>query len=188
MKRVQHGTNYLGQAEVISGTIFKDSDGAIDIPPIVIDRYQKLYLLRYHIDARRNYITNELSTKGYLDTAAGTRRRFFGIRNPRAIDDDVIRSAMSSEPQTNTTFITNLALKNLWYDPANRRRSGALFIEPLLQIHDALAGQFPARLRDFARERLTSYFNNPITIHGIKLTIPVDIKVGHSWGATKEKI
>jgi hypothetical protein len=95
---------------------------------------------------------------------------------------------MASEPQTNTTYCTNLALQNLWNDPANRRKSGALFIEPLLQIHDALAGQFPARLRDFARERIRTYFSNPITIHGITLTIPVDIKVGTSWGNCKQAI
>lgn len=188
MKRVQHGTNYLGQSETIAGTIFKDSDGLIDVPPSVIERYQRLYLLRYNIELRKRYIHDQLAKSGCLVTAAGVTRKFFGIRNPRMIDDDIIRQAMASEPQTNTTYCTNLALKRLWDDPANRRKSGALFIEPLLQIHDALAGQFPARLRDFARERIKSYFDNPITIHGVTLTIPVDIKVGRSWGDCKTAI
>lgn len=188
MKRVQHGTNYLGQSETISAVIFKDSDGRIDIYPSEIERYQRLYLLRYNVGLRRDYLRTCLLRDGFLQTAPGPCRKFFGIRNPRVIDDDILREAMASEPQTVTTYCTNQALRNLWYDPINRRKSGALFIEPLLQIHDALAGQFPARLRDFARERINSYFNNPITIHGITLTIPADICCGPSWGKCKEKL
>lgn len=181
MKRVQHGSNYLGKSETIAGTIFKDSDGLIDIPPIEVDRYQRLYLMRYDIDKRRRNIVSRLQKDGGIHTAAGTFRKFFGLRSQRMPDDETVRAAMAYEPQTITTYATNLALSKLWYDPANRRKTGALFIEPLLQVHDALAGQFPTRLRDFARERLKTYFNNPIKINGIELTIPVDIKVGTSW-------
>ncbi len=188
MKRVQHGTNYLAQSEVISATIFKDSDGLIDVAPIEVDRYQRLYKLRYNVELRKNYILNTLIRDGCITTAMGTKRKFFGIRNSRLPDDDIVRQAMASEPQTNTTGCTNLALKKLWYDPENRRRTGALFIEPLLQIHDALAGQVPARLRDFAKVKLKEYFNNPIKINGIIINIPADIKVGKSWGECKEKI
>lgn len=182
-KRVQHGTNYDGQAPTISATVFKDSDGAIDIPPALIEQYQQLYRMRYNTTLRSRWMQQHLvSTGGVLETACGIRRRFFGIRNPRLIDDDIIRAALASEPQAVTTNRTNVALMNLWNDPENRRKSGALFIEPLLQIHDALAGQFPVRLRDFARTKIAAWFNNPITIHGIEITIPVDIKVGPSWG------
>jgi len=189
LKRVQHGTNYDGQAPTISATIFKDSDGLIDIPPSSIEKYQRLYRLRYNTSARSQWMGRHLSsTGGVLQTAAGIRRRFFAIRNATYIDDDIIRAALASEPQSNTTYLTNLAFKRLWFDTTNRRKTGALFIEPLLQIHDAIAGQFPARLRAFAKERISTYFSNPITIHGITLTIPVDIKVGRSWGETKESI
>lgn len=189
LKRVQHGTNYDGQADTISATIFKDSDGVIDIPSNKIEEYQRLYRLRYNTSLRSQWMRNHLiETGGVLQTAAGIRRRFFGIRNPRSPDDEIIRAALASEPQANTTYLTNLALKRLWYDPANRRKSGALFIEPLLQIHDALAGQFPVRLRAFAKEKLYEYFDNEITVHGIKIKIPVEIKVGRSWGEVKESI
>lgn len=188
MKRVQHGTNYLAQPETISTTVFKDSDGQIDVSPLEVDRYQRLYLLRYNIDLRKQYVVEQLSKDGYLRTAAGVWRRFNAIRSPHFIEDDIIRQAMASEPQTNTTYLTNLALLHLWRDPLNRRKTGALFIEPLLQIHDALAGQFPRRLRDFARERIRAYFNNPLRINGIEVVIPADIRVGKSWGDCKEPI
>lgn len=189
MKRVQHGTNYDGQAETISATIFKDSDGAIDVPPREIEKYQYLYRLRYHTALRSQWMSGHLvSTGGVLETACGIRRRFYGIRNPRTIDADVVRAALASEPQAITTNRTNVALLNLWNDVDNRRRTGALFVEPLLQIHDALAGQFPTRLRSFARDKIKLWFNNPIKIHGVEVTIPVDIKVGSSWGTCKETI
>ncbi len=182
-KKTQHGTNYDGQAPTIAATTFKDSDGAIDIPVGDVEKLQQLYRMRYNTTLRSRWMGQHLvETGGVLTTACGIRRRFFGIRNPRQIDDDIIRAALASEPQAITTNRTNVALLNLWNDPENRRSSGALFIEPLLQIHDAIAGQFPERLRDFARTKIAQWFNNPITIHGIEITIPVDIKVGPSWG------
>jgi uracil-DNA glycosylase family 4 len=183
MKRVQHGSNYLGREDTISATIFKDSDGLIDVPPSEVARYQALYKLRYNLDARTQWMQQHLvKTGGVLEYACGIRRRFFGIRNPTFIDEDIIRQALASEPQGNTTYCTNLALKRMWYDPDNRRKSGALFVEPLLQVHDALAGQFPTRLLDFATKKLHWWFDNELTIHGIKVKIPVDLKFGRNWG------
>jgi hypothetical protein len=72
----------------------------------------------------------------------------------------------------------------MWYDPANRRASGALFVEPLIQIHDALAGQYPSRLRDWAREKFTVWFNNPIIVHGVEVRIPAEGNFGPNWKET----
>lgn len=188
LKKCSHGTNYMGKAETIGAVIFKDSDGVIDVPPLEIERWQRLYKLRYDIDLRVRWVTETLSKTGCIETAAGVRRKFYALRNPRQPDEDVVKAALASEPQTNTTFSTNLALQRLWNDPANRRKSGGLFIEPILQIHDALAGQFPTRLLDFARQTLPTYFQNELTIHGIKITIPVEIKIGRSWGDCKTNL
>lgn len=189
LKRVQHGTNYEGQAPTISALIFKDSDGVIDIQPTDIEKYQRLYRLRYNVGARTTWLASHLAASGgILQCACGIRRRVFGVRNPRAIDNDILRQMLASEPQANTTFATNNAIKNLWNDPSNRRKNGALFIEPLLQVHDAVAGQFPSRLQAFAKIKLQEWFTTELTIHGIKITIPVDIKIGRNWGTCKQPI
>jgi uracil-DNA glycosylase family 4 len=188
MKRVQHGTNYDGKEDTISATIFKDSDGVIDVPPSKIAVYQTLYRLRYNTTIRNEWIRRELGKTGILKTATGFQRKFFGIRNPRAIDDEIIRQASATEPQQITTNRINMCIRRLWFDSKNRRRSGALFVEPLLQIHDALAGQFPSRLRDQAAAWLVEWFDNPINIHGIPITIPFEGKFGHSWGECKNKL
>lgn len=184
MKRVQHGTNYYAKSETVSNTIFKDTNGEIDLPPHESATYQALYKLRYSVDARADYIRRELGARARLTSAIGFSRQFFGIRYGGMVEDDILRIGLSFEPQANTTGVTNLALSKMWYDPANRRKSGALFVEPLIQIHDALAGQYPSRMRDWARERFAAWFNNPIIIHGIEVRIPAEGNFGPNWKDT----
>lgn len=184
-KRVQHGSNYGARPETISELIFGDSDGEISLSPKEAGLYQYFYKLRYKTDTRNEHIRKQLSDKGYLVAACGIRRVFHGIRNRRDIDDDILRKASSFEPQANTTYITNKALANLWYDPENRTSRNTLFVEPLLQIHDALAGQFKHKNLDWSAKKLNTWFCNPLIIHGIKVTIPADGKYGPNWKDTK---
>jgi uracil-DNA glycosylase family 4 len=182
MKRVQHGTNYGMQPDKLSLTIFKDSDGTIDLSHKDAGIYQYLYRLRYNPDARTEYIERQLRDGGgKLVSAAGFQRKFYSIRYGAKIDPAIVREALAWEPQVNTTYATSLALHKLWYDQANRTSKGALFIEPLLQIHDALAGQWGQRYRDWAIERIRQYFNNPLIIHSIEINIPFEGKYGTDW-------
>jgi len=183
-KRGQHGTNYGAQPDKIAEVIFTDSDGTIDISKKDAGLLQYFYKLRYKTDVRNDWIRSQLSRTGTLVSSCGIRRQFFSIRNRSFIDDAIVREAASFDPQANTTWSTNKALEKMWYDPTNRTSRGTLFIEPLLQIHDALAGQSRQAVRDFAREKFAEYFNNPLTIHGIRLTIPADCKYGPNWKET----
>lgn len=187
-KKVQHGTNYDAKPDTIAALVFADSDGLVDLTKRDAEIYQYLYKLRYHPEERNAWIRRTLSVQGYLTTACGIRRKFFGIRNPYDIDDDIIRQASAFEPQANTTYCTNRALYNLWSDPENRSSRGWLHCDPLLQIHDALAGQNHSTARSWAHNKLRSYFNTRLLIHGIDITIPVDGGWGTSWQDTKKKL
>lgn len=180
-KRVQHGSNYGARPEKISEVIFGDSDGVIDLSPRDAGIYQFLYKLRYKTDARNDWIKSQLAQHGALTTACGIRRVFHGIRNRRDIDDSIVREAAAFEPQANTTWATNMALFRLFNDPENRTSRNTLFIEPLLHVHDALAGQHKSKNREWAGKKLDSYFENPLIIHGIKVTIPADGNWGPNW-------
>jgi len=184
MKRCQHGTNYGMEPELLSETIFKDSDGTIDLTTKEAGIYQYLYRLRYNPDARTEWIERELRDKGVIKTAAGIQRRFYGLRWGKP-DPKVVREALAFEPQANTTFVTNKALHNLWYDVENHTSKGALFIEPLIQVHDALCGQFGMNYLEWARSKIHSYFQNPIIIHGIQINIPYEGNYGQDWRNTK---
>lgn len=181
LKRVQHGSNYGMQAVRTCELVFGDSDGTIDLAPKDAELYQYFYKLRYKTDARNEWIRKTLAGSACIVTSCGIRRQFFGIRNRGDIDDAIVREASAVNPQANTTFVTNTALRNLWYDKENRTRSGGLFVEPLIQIHDAVAGQYPSRLRAFAKGKFAQWFNVPLTIQGVKVTIPVECKRGPNW-------
>lgn len=161
---------------------------------------------------------SQLCASGTLTPASGRTRIFFGRRTGTDQDiKDTLKEYLAHEPQDNTTWATNLAMLNLWNDPENRvcyRNGslvrtlsgfefvlpwvnaadytrlvpGALVIEPLHQVHDALCGQWPTFLRDWARAKVRSYFNNTLTIAGIDLVIPFDGKFGPSWGEQPHKL
>jgi len=180
MKRVQHGSNYDMQPDKLAATIFKDSDGLIDLTAKQAGIYQYLYKLRYNPKSRIDWIARQLGETGYIQTASGIRRQFFNIRS-RIPDPQVVRAALAFEPQANTTFATNAALRNLWTDTKNRTSRGSLFVEPLIQIHDALSGQFKKSHANFAVDRIRSYFSTELIIHGIKITIPFEGGYGRDW-------
>lgn len=185
-KRVQHGSNYGARPDKISEVIFADSDGVIDLSSKDAGLYQFFYKLRYKTDARNDWIKVQLSQHGALTAACGVRRQFHGIRNRRDIDDSVVREASAFEPQANTTWATNMALYRLFTDASNRTSRNTLFVEPVLHIHDALAGQYKSKHRDWAGQKLREWFCNPLVIHGIPITIPADGGYGPNWKDTKQ--
>lgn len=187
-KKVQHGTNYDGSPDTIAALVFGDSDGIVDLTKRESEIYQFLYKLRYKPQERNAWIKRTLSVQGYLTTACGIRRKFFNIRNPYDLEDSIVREAAAFEPQANTTYCTNRALLNLWNDVENRSSKGWLHCDPLLQIHDALAGQNHQAARQWAHGKLRSYFNTTLNIHGIAITIPVDGGWGTNWLDSKRKL
>lgn len=184
-KRVQHGSNYDMQEERTSELIFGDSDGTVVIAPKDAKLYQCFYRMRYHTDKRNDWIRKKLSETKCIVTSCGIRRQFFGIRHGGAVDDAIVREASAVNPQANTTFITNSALRNLWYDPTNRRSNGSLFVEPLVQVHDALVVHHRTTHREFAATQMSRWFTVPMTIAGIQINIPVEGKYGPNWGECK---
>lgn len=191
---------------------FKESGEPIYMEHSVARKLQEMYFSRYPgVRTWHSWCESKLRADGLLTSASGHTRVFFGRRFGTDIHDTV-KQFLADEPQQNTTYATNLAMLNLWNDPGNRvaRRDGrvittadgsvhyipsgepseglqhvgpgALLIEPLHQVHDALCGQWPQFLRTWARAKVRSYFNNELTIAGMKITIPFDGAFGPSWG------
>lgn len=145
-------------------------------------RLQEMYFSRYTgVRTWHAWAQSKLVADGTLTSASGHTRVFFGRRFGKDIHDTV-KQFLADEPQQNTTWATNLAMLRLWNDPDNRRPDGSLVIEPLHQVHDALCGQWPISCREWARAKVRSYFDNTLTIAGMKITIPFDGAFGPSWG------
>ena len=200
-KGCQHGTNYGMQARLmaalqlersIQGWVDNCINGNVEEPDFkvfginVISRLQELYFNYYGLELRNEYLRRQLTNHGYIDSASGQRRYFLDIRNRRNIDDSIIRVAASHEPQANTTFSTNGALSNLYYDRSNRTPRGNLRAEPTLMIHDALAGQAHKSQQQWAKEKFENeWFNIPLVIHGLDINIPVEGGWGPNWKYTE---
>ena len=180
-KACQHGTNYMMRAPLLAATIFKRSGGKIRIPVALAQTMQDTYEAYYTVSKRHRWVREELSKTGMLGTANGTSRRFFGVRIGQPVTEDVLRVALAYEPQYNTTLATNRALSSLYYEDFNRMPDGAHFkCDPQLMIHDALAGEHVCE-REEAEQILDHVFKVPMTIHGIKITIPAEGGFGNNW-------
>lgn len=179
-KACQHGTNYGMQPSLLRQTIFKRSGGTINIDELTAGKLQFYYEQRYKVSLRTEWIHDTVHKQKYFDCASGAKRRFLGIRPGAKLDTTTLNTALSHEPQANTTYLTNKALHRMWYDTENRK-DGKLIIEPMLMVHDALCGQWHKSQRQWAITKLKEYFNNPITIHGITVTIPADGGWGPNW-------
>ena len=70
----------------------------------------------------------------------------------------------------------------LWNDPENIAADGKRVFRPLLNIHDAIVGTAPIERRDWVVLRIEHWFNNPVTVGGMTLTIPYEASRGPSWG------
>jgi hypothetical protein len=198
-KGAQHGTNYgmqpplmasLQLQTAVKSWVANFNDGIVEeidfkqVHPHVMARYQNLYSEYYGIEKRNDWLRTQLSNCGYLDCANGHRRKFMSIRNRKNIDDATVRIAASHEPQANTTYATNVALCNMYFDRTNRTPKGNLRVEPLLMSHDALAGQNHKSQHTYIAEKIQEWFNVPLIIHGIPVTIPVEGGFGKNWKNT----
>lgn len=182
-KAVQHGSNYNMAEKTMSKNIllqsWKHSGEPVNFPAVECKKLQQLYFLRYPGVAKwQNWVKGQLENGGKLSCASGHVRQFFG----RLTDNATYGSALSHEPQANTTYATNLPLKRLWEDKENRRPDGSLYIEPLHQVHDALIGQFDMIWAPIVIPKLKEYFNNPLTIAGQQIIIPFEGEYGKYWG------
>ena len=198
----QHGTSYLMGKNLLARQVFIQSEGKVDITPSVAEDLQRLFKIRYRVTLWHNWLANQLSKNPTLTSASGFTRRFFGRGT------EILGQALAHEPQANTTYATNLAAWRLWTDVSNRTRIVTdgpattmatiirpkkadgngyvkLRIQPLHQVHDALLGQFLIKDTTWATSKIKSYFDNPITIAGIKLVIPFEGNYGESWGNLK---
>jgi uracil-DNA glycosylase family 4 len=200
----QHGTCYLMGPQKLANQIFLQSEGNFNITKHEAEDLQKLFMVRYNVRRwhrwMENIITAARGAAPRLTSASGHTRKFLGRTA------EVLGEMLAHEPQSNTTYATNLAALRLWTDPENRlpayaneilrsernietepstsdrfHRRAHLRIEPLHQVHDALIGQFPIVDTAWAVGKIKSWFNNKLIIAGQEIVIPFEGAYGTNW-------
>lgn len=195
-KKGQHLSNYMGSSALIRRETVRESYAETGTPVdpglAFCDSIQDAYMRRYvGLSAWWQDVERQLkSGGGTLSAASGQVREFMARRwlknkwGQTVIDHEVHKEAVAHEPQSVTTFATNLALWRMVTDPENRRPDGALRVRPLLQTHDELAGQYLAGDREWAHAFIRRCFGNVIRFHGARGAVAVVIPFGGGWGAS----
>lgn len=191
------GFCYLMGVRKATQHVFNVSEGTVTVPESEMELAKNMLFRRYNIPLWHKATEKRLLTQPYppkLTSPSGHTRMFFGRRQ------EILGEALADEPQEVTTYATNMAVFNCWNDPENRVRecdgscektlafpicecSGKirLRIEPMHQVHDEFLVQFRIEDLDFAKKKIAQWFNNPIRIAGIEVTIPYDGAYGTDW-------
>jgi len=207
IKRIVHGSNYMmGEGTFINNIIKEVEEGLeilykaakelkITITPnprkgrsdeMNLKTFAKMLLDSYHKPfprVRKWYgeIKHEVATTSKLVSPLGHVRHFFGDINT---NHNVLRSAVAHQPQNLSVSILNRGFCRVYTElvlPGN----GDIRLKA--QIHDSIFGQIRIGTRDYYAPRIIACMDNPVTVHGRLLRIPVDIKFGRNWAEGSDK-
>ena len=164
-KSFAHGTNYLGTAKGLAGRLGLSVHEA--------ERTQKWYFSRFpKIKENQDRLIRQVKERRYVQNIFGYRFYFQG-----RIEGTVFNQAAAWIPQSTVACIINRGYVNIWKTLPH--------VQVLLQVHDSLAGQFPAHLHNTATQEIVDACS--ITLpYADPLVVPVGIVTStKSWGDCK---
>jgi hypothetical protein len=180
------GFCYLMGVRKAAQHVFNVSEGTVSVPEKDMQAAKDMLFRRYNIQLWHKAVERRLSNQPYpprLTSPSGHTRKFFGRRS------EILGEALANEPQEVTTYATNMAVYRCWTDPENRRSKGEfppLRVEPIHQVHDEFLVQFREEDTEWAKTKIAQWFDNEITIAGVKLKIPYDGAYGTDWSMNEK--
>lgn len=188
-KQCTWGFFYLMGLEKAAKHIFNVSEGSVYVTEADMALFKDALMSRYNGSLWWRAMENKLFKQPYppkLLSPSGHLREFWGRKA------DILGQALAHEPQSVTTYATNMAVYRCWTDPENRigdNISCKLRIEPLHQVHDEALFQFQKTDTAWAVSKIKQWFNNTITIAGIQIVIPFEGTFGTNWAMdSKSKV
>lgn len=185
-KQTCWGMCYLMGNRKAAQQVFNVSEGSVTISESEVELIRQILFRRYNIQLWHQATERRLFDQPYpprLLSPSGHIRIFFGRRQ------EILGQALAHEPQSITTYATNLAVYKCWTDPENRfveNSKTKLKVEPLHQIHDEFLSQCRIKDIDWALKKVKTWFDNPIIIAGVKITIPFSGSYGTDWSMGKD--
>jgi DNA polymerase I-like protein with 3'-5' exonuclease and polymerase domains len=199
LKKINHGTNYMMGpgtfienigVKILHDTATQLGYKLVPVPTkgkkeeMTIKNFAKMLLDAYHIPFPRvrmwyKEVYNEVLTTGYLKSQLGHTRRFFGNI---ARDHSVLRSAVAQGPQNLSVTMMN---EGFWkvYKHLVLPSNGEFRLKA--QVHDSMPAQYLKSRRDFYVPKMLELMDSSVLVHGRILRVPLDAKVGPSWGELK---
>lgn len=198
LKKIVHGTNYMmgaatfvenaGVQNLLIGAgvlgvkvtmAKKPAEGEVSIKGFaqhLLDSYHKPFnrVKMWYVEVK-----NEIKQTKLLKSPSGHTRFFFGDIEKKY---QIFSSAVAHGPQHLTGAVLNKGFWKIW----KMQKSNPKILRMKAQIHDSALQQFKQEHENYYVPTILSCMDNPITIHGRVLKIPVDYKLGKDWGNMKE--
>jgi hypothetical protein len=92
------------------------------------------------------------------------------------MDEDLFRKAFAQRPQSSIVSVANQGVTRLY----NRG------YKVVAQVHDSIVLEVPEENVQHALVDLEQAMSTPVETWGGTITIPVELKVGYSWGSLYE--
>jgi uracil-DNA glycosylase family 4 len=167
-KTLVHAANYGIGVRKFAQTIQSSEDRARELLNLYHANYPRIR--QWHIE-----VEDILRRTKTLTTPLGRKRTFFGRWS-----QDLIREAIAYVPQSTVSDILNLGIIRAF---PNLPQGW----EIVMQVHDSILMQVPKETDHLhIKKFIHHYFEFPFEVNREMLTIPVDIKVGASWGCLKK--
>jgi DNA polymerase-1 len=164
-KSLAHGTHYLGTAAGLAGRL--------GLSVHEVDRVQKWYFRKYpEIKQNQERLIKQVTERRFVQNIFGYRYHFFD-----RIEGTVFNQAAAWIPQSTVACIINRAYVNIWKHLPE--------VQILLQVHDSLAGQYPANRAETFRAAILQEASVTLP-YADPLVIPIGIATStSSWGECK---
>ena len=164
-KALCHGTHYLGTPQGLSGRI--------GLLVHEVERIQKWYFgLCPEIKRWHEEVEKQVRGRRYITNVFGYRFHFFD-----KIEGNVMNQAVAWIPQSTVGCLINRAYEKI--------DDNLPEVEILLQVHDSLAGQYPAH-KGYLKEEIIKQSQIILPYENDPLIVPVGIKTSmKSWGDCK---
>lgn len=195
LKKIIHGTNYMMGAktfiENIGAKTLYETAPKLSLQIVQVKKanrpeqmtlmgFAKHLLDLYHVPFNRvrpwyKKIHDEVATTGMLRSPLGHVRRFFGDINKQ---HSMLRSAVAHQPQNLSVTILNIGLWRIYKDLVLPSK-GKFRLKA--QVHDSILAQYPKGERHIWVPKMLERMDNPVTVHGRVLRIPLDAKCGPNW-------
>ena len=175
------GTCYLMGPRKLADIVFKESYGKVNLSEKQARDFQGAVFARYRVRLWHQATERLIKSQPYppkLTSPSGHSRYFFERYT------DVLGKWLAHEPQSNTTYVINVACHNCWFDPENRVGK-TLRLEPMHQVHDELLMQGCIEDHAWNVAKIKQWFDNKIVIAGIPITIPFDGAYGTDWSMSE---
>jgi DNA polymerase family A len=171
VKRLGHGSNYLGKASHMAKLTHIDLD--------LVEHFQQTYFSAFpEIKRWQRWVAEQIQTTGEITTFLGRPRKFFSRPN----DDATIREAVAYEPQSIAADYTNQALLKLY-----QAQVAGLPIKIHTQKHDELSFRYLEKDEELVVSEAKKIMQQTITIYSPdrkprNWMVPADVLTGWNLG------